>query len=236
MNHIEQYIDNTYLNGGNKEHLLSEFMSTYKGAFRALCTEEKMLPIAKKAKELFPSSPTKLALVRNFPYGTSLIANPLLDRVIDEYDVVIPHKLIMLNKSEEFQKYMDVYYRTGRTIKWIIEEPLYEVDEIFDIVKFIYNFYAQGHYNNKVYIKSNSGFVKRIRTLKKVTETFIKIVGQLVPKGHFGIKISGGVSTLKDAKRVAQEGCIIGSSKGLSIFYEQQDKRYDNAEKRIIEG
>lgn len=236
MSHIERMIDSTFVKGGNKERLLSDFMSTYKAAFRALCIKEEMLPIAKKAKGLFPSSPTKLAVVRNFPYGTSNKAYPINDRIINEYDVVIPHKLITRNETKKVEAFLDAYYKTGRTIKWIIEESLYSEFEIYEIVKFIHSHYMKNNYYNRVYIKSNSGFVKRKRSLAQVIKIFPNIVRRVVPKEHFGVKISGWVSTLEEAKRIVQQDCIIGSSKGLNIFEEQQEARYVNAEKRIIEG
>jgi len=236
MIHIERFIDNTFLKGGNRAKLLDDFMSTYKHAFRSLCTNEGNLELAKEAKVLFPSSPTKLAIVRNFPYGTSSKPAPIEDREIDEYDVVIPHKLIARNKVDKVKFFLDAYYRTGRTIKWVIEEPLYEDYEISELVNFIYSHYMEGRYNNRVYIKSNSGFVDRKRAFNTVVKLFPSLVRRVAPKEHLGVKISGWVSTLKQARRIAQQDCIMGSSKGLKIFYEQQNLKYDTANKRIIEG
>jgi len=236
MVHIERYIDNTFLKGGDKKHLLHEFMSTFKGAFRALCTNEDNLEVVREAKGLFPSSPTKVAIVRNFPYGSSSKANVIADRLINEFDVVIPHKSIQQGRTAEVKKFLEDYYNSGKTIKWIIEEPLYTNQEIYDIIKFLHTHYVQGNFQNRVYIKSNSGFVPRMRTLNEVAKFFPKVVRSIAPKEHFGVKISGWVSTLAEATKIAQRDCIIGSSKGLPIFYEQQNNIYDSAEKRIIEG
>lgn len=221
---LAKYIDNTFLKPESETDLMPKFKDTYKYGFRALCIPTNYLDLALKAKKLFPSSPTKIAIVDNFPMGKSAgIYNPFIKSCvkineIDELDVVIP--LFYLKRfgwNDVVEKFFNNYYDLNIPVKWIVEEPYWTWDEIGKLIIAIYKHYKENKIKNKVYIKSNTGFVPRKRRLAEVIVYFIAEVSA-ISEDSFGIKISGGVKDPCEVEHIIKMGGIVGTSKGLEII------------------
>jgi deoxyribose-phosphate aldolase len=134
---------------------------------------------------------------------------------------VLPVRCIAEQNWNRVYKFLEFYYLTGKTIKWIVEEPLWTYPQISFIINAIGNHYISNGFLNKVFIKSNTGFVPRLqnRDIFKVIEDFPSLVRSASPSS-FGVKISGGISTLNEVYSIVESGCVVGTSKGCELSLE----------------
>ena len=237
---IQNYIDNTFLKPEKEEILKEKFEQTFKNNFRGLCIPLNYLDLALRAKKLFPSS-TKIVIVDNFPMGKRdyffynfggnikgyRLDSFIKENFIEELDVVIP--LFYLKQKGWNNGIVNwflnhYYYLSLFSIKWIIEEPYWTWEEMYDIIEHIYKHWKTVGKKVPVFIKSNTGFVPRKRPLGEVVNRFIETVKEIT-NGEFGIKISGGVKTYLEAIQIAKLGGIIGTSSGLEILEEQNNEQ-----------
>lgn len=225
---IQNYIDNTFLKPEKEEILREKFEQTFKNNFRGLCISRNYLDLAIRAQHLFPHE-TKIVVVDNFPLGDNVSSRTLITyytdtKIIKELDIVIPLFYIKrFGYDAIVSSFFRTYYDLKIPIKWIIEEPYWTWEELYNIIEHIYKHWKKLGNNVPVFIKSNTGFVPRKRPLGEVVNHFIETV-KTISNGEFGIKIAGGVKSYLEAIQIAKLGGIIGTSNGLEILEEQNEQ------------
>ncbi len=211
---LAKYIEHTLLKptatNAEVEKLASEALQY---GFFGICVNPNHV---KLAKELVKGSDVKVVSVVNFPLGCNCIDTTLvqthqaLNDGADEIDTVI--NLAAL-KMGDYTKVTDDLRATKNVcqdakLKVILETDLLTIDEIKKACLVSISAGAD-------LVKTSTGFVKNGLGARL---DFVRLMANTVAKRGLGIKASGGVTTLFQAKELIEAGATrIGTSSSVSL-------------------
>lgn len=189
-----------------------------KYGFHAVCVQPSFVRTAKEA--LFKTH-IKTATVIGFPLGMTLSQVKIYEAMeavlkgADELDIVINIGFAKSGSWESIKREIsDIITATPTAIHKIIIETCYLADdEKKKVCKAVMNTEAK-------FIKTSTGFgpsgavIRDIEIIKSVT------------KGEIGIKASGGINTLAEARAFIKAGATrLGTSSGVAIMKEFQSQK-----------
>lgn len=209
---LAKYIDHTILKPDatltDIRHLCSEAAQYH---FAAVCVNPCYVDLA---VSLLEGTGVKVATVIGFPLGANLSSVKAFEAQqavvggADELDMVINIGLV---KQGLWEAVLDdiqavVAAVEDKCVKVIVETGLLTEDEKEKVCQIVLDSGAD-------YIKTSTGFVSGGATIEDV-ELFKSIVGD-----EIGIKASGGIRTLEDAKAMIAAGATrLGTSAGVRII------------------
>lgn len=146
---------------------------------------------------------TKLVTVIGFPLGNASIAEKLAvikryERLVDEFDIVLNLSFLKSGYGQQTQQEIEwiIDQRLSSTyeykVKFIIEAPLLDQDEIFQATNFVAAYHAQHPWIT--HVKTATGFHG------KTEEWHVKAIRQAlgVSYPNLKIKVAGGIRTKED--------------------------------------
>ncbi len=215
MNDIATYIDHTFLKEkATKKDIEKAADEAVEYGFKAVCVFPKFLPIL--VRKLHNKKPLPITVV-DFPFGAksphqkAIDAKKAIDLGAKEVDMVMD---FMALKDRNFQKVFDgikavVDIAKNIVVKVILEtcylNPL-ELASACTIAKLA----------KAKFVKTSTGFAKAGATTQDVV-LMKSIVGK-----DLGVKASGGIKTLQDAKLFIEAGATrIGTSASVQLIKEK---------------
>ncbi len=191
-NDFIKFIDYTYLDDSNDPNKFEHFLTNAASLeVASLCVYPENI---QRAHQRCPNH--TLATVINYPSGdhsaTKINQDILLSTEADELDVVFPYSLYLSGNTKEAFKQMTAIINqrpNNKVIKVIIESGLYQNQQ--DITKICKYLIKQPIH----FIKTSTGKISQGATLE-AAKTILNVI-----KGtDKGLKVSGGISTLEQAK------------------------------------
>ncbi|AIF49630.1 deoxyribose-phosphate aldolase [Pelosinus sp. UFO1] len=208
---LANYIDHTILKPEATPQDIRRLCSeAIKCNFAAVCVNPCYVDLA---VSLLVGSGVNVATVIGFPLGANLSvvkafeARQAILHGADELDMVINVGAAKLGLWEAVSYDIEqvLSEAQGRTVKVIVETGLLTEEEKEKVCHIVLESGAQ-------YIKTSTGFVPGGATVADI-KLFKSIVGDKI-----GIKASGGIRTLEDAKAMITAGATrLGTSAGVSI-------------------
>jgi len=215
MNNIATYIDHTLLKkDATTKEIEKVTDEAIKYGFKAVCVFPKFLPIV--VKKLKGKKPLPITVV-DFPLGEkspgekAIEAKKAIDLGAKEIDMVMD---FMALKNRDFKKVFDgikavVDVAKNTPVKVIIEtcylNPL-EIASACTIAKLA----------GAKFVKTSTGFAKGGATSQDI------LLMKYTVGDDLGVKASGGIKTLQDAKLFIEAGATrIGTSKSIQLLNEK---------------
>lgn len=214
---ISRYIDHTILKPDARELEVEKICEEAKQYnFKSVCVNSDYV---KFVKELLKESTVLTCATVGFPLGAVPAEVKAYETALairngaDEIDMVINIGALKDKKYDYVLKDIKsvVDAAEGKTVKVIIETCLLEDEEKIKACQLSVE--AGAHY-----VKTSTGFSTHGAT-KKDVELMRKVVGKDV-----GVKASGGIRSLKDAKEMISVGASrIGASASVDIVLEEKN-------------
>lgn len=188
---IFQYVDLTYL-GEDKEDALAclDKAKTLKPA--AVCISRPFVPLAKETLHC------PIASVVNFPSGEEseekVLADiqHLIEQGIDEIDMVFPYQTYLHGEEDMAFKQFEIYLNA--IPQHILKKVIIETGKLKDptLIKSLCERLTQYPID---FIKTSTG-----KTPIGATEDSATIILSCIKESNIGLKVSGGIRTLEEAK------------------------------------
>ena len=214
INNLHEYIEHTRLSplitSEEVENLIKEAQQYN---FVGVCVPPYWV---KKAKRDIGERDTQLVTVIGFPLGYNRsevkiqeIKSAIRDGA-DEYDVVVNLSAIKNGAYHwikiETSQMAALLHENEKILKVIIETAYLNDEEIKQVCEVLVD-------SGVDYIKTSTGFAPKGAQIDQV-----KLIRSIIPE-QVGIKASGGIRTLEQAKEFIQAGADrIGSSSGVQIM------------------
>ena len=230
---IENYLDSTYLKTSGEaqvsddetrirvERLIDEAISH---DFACIMIRPEFVTLATQ-KIKVTASKVKVGTVIDFPLGQGSTNFKVQEAIAAmnggafDIDFVCDYNAFKRGDVRKFD--MDILQATNvvmkekKVAKWIIETGSLSSDEIRSISKRISGIVQSNFPNNchNVFIKTSTGYYGGLGATIKDVNTIKSVSGKLQ------VKASGGVSSLKDCKKMIKAGATrIGTSKAVLIY------------------
>lgn len=216
---IRRFIEHTNLRPALTDKEVDELVEGAKMyGFVGLCVPPFWV---KKAKREIGPEKIRLVTVIGFPLGYHMTETKINEMEIaiangaDELDLVMnvsAFKSGMPWVKIEIAKCAQLAHHSGRLLKVIIETAYLQEDEMITAAKICQDAGAD-------YVKTSTGFANSGARLEDV-----RLLRNNLPD-HIGIKASGGIKTLEQAKLFVEAGADrIGTSNGIKIMQELAGK------------
>lgn len=219
MKHIERYIEQTILKplttDSEIENLVEE---AKKYGFVGICVPPFWV---KKAKREIGEAPIQLVTVIGFPLGYNMTETKVFETELaikegaDEIDVVwslTAFKAGLNWPKIELAKLATLCHQHERILKVIIETAYLSDEEIIQACEICRDAGVD-------FVKTSTGFAPEGAKVEHIS-----LMRANLPS-NVGIKASGGIKTLAQAKALIEAGADrIGTSSGVQIVAEQQGK------------
>lgn len=220
MKHIERYIEQTILKpltiDSDIENLVEE---SKKYGFVGICVPPFWV---KKAKREIGEAPIQLVTVIGFPLGYNMTETKVFETELaikegaDEIDVVwslTAFKAGLNWPKIELAKLANLCHQHERILKVIIETAYLSNEEIVQACEICRDAGVD-------YVKTSTGFAPEGAKVEHIA-----LMRANLPS-NVGIKASGGIKTLAQAKALIEAGADrIGTSSGVQIVAEQQAQK-----------
>ncbi len=200
--------------------------------FRALVIDPYYVALAKK---LLANSKVLCASVCDFPHGretTDVRVNAvrsLLNRGVDEVDIVAKYHLLLEGNIKEFKEDIKKVVQTMNEVplKIILEVDYLTPEQIQKATSIICEVAKEENAKNLI-VKTKTGFAAKVNVQNVDAVSLIhKVLVEQglyaekiedITKGKIGIKASGGIKTKQDVIPLLEVGAqIIGTSSGVDI-------------------
>ena len=171
----------------------------------------------KQAAELLHDKKTQVCTVIGFPTGANTSAVKLYEAQeaveygATELDVVINLGWLKSGESDKiYQEIAQICESTGKTVKAILETAVLTNEEKRLAGEICMD-------AGVAYLKTSTGWfggatVEDVRLLREIT------------KGQIGIKASGGIRTIEQARALIQAGATrLGTSRGIDLMRQQKE-------------
>jgi deoxyribose-phosphate aldolase len=213
---IAEYIDHALLNpSATLEQVEQCCRQAEEYNFATVC----VYPTAvRQAREILQGKKVKIGTVIGFPTGANTPAVKLyeaqeaVDNGAEELDVMINLGLLKAGKSEElYQEIAQICAETGQVVKAILETNVLTKTEKRLAAEICMDAGA-------AYLKTCTGWfggvkVEDVKLLQKITQ------------GRVGIKASGGIHTLAEARELIKAGATrLGTSRGVELIRQQNER------------
>lgn len=213
MEQLNKLIDHTLLKPEATElDIINLCAEAKKHDFMSVCVNPSWV---NKSSELLANSEVKVCTVIGFPLGANTTetkvfeAKNAIQHGAEEIDMVINIGKLKSKKYDEvFKDIKEVVEESHpeAIVKVIIETSLLTKEEITKVCELSLK-------ANADFVKTSTGFSTSGADPEDV-ELMRKVVGNKI-----GVKASGGISTLIDAKKMINAGANrLGTSKGISII------------------
>lgn len=233
---IENYLDSTYLKTSDeagisyeetKEIVIKTIENAIAKNFACVMIRPKFVALAysmiNKAK-----SDVKIGTVIDFPLGQGStqvkVSEAISSMDVGAFDIdfVCDYNAFKRGNFKKFDSDIlegtNVVIKEQKVAKWIIETGSLSSDEIISISKRIAKIVQTNFLNNayNVFIKTSTGYYGNLGATVKDIKLIKSVAGKLQ------VKASGGVSSLKQCKKMIEAGATrIGTSKSVLIYNEK---------------
>ncbi|AWW31126.1 deoxyribose-phosphate aldolase [Echinicola strongylocentroti] len=215
MNSINTYLEHTQLSPVLTDQQVNQLIKdAHKYQFAGVCIPPFWV---KKVKRELGDSSVQVVTVVGFPLGYQMTETKVyettkaIENGADEIDVVwslSAFKSGMNWPKIELAKLSSVCHEAGRLLKVIVETAYLDGDELVAACKICADAGVD-------FVKTSTGFASSGAQLEDV-----KLMREVLP-AQVGIKASGGIKTLDQAKAFVQAGADrIGTSAGVQIMEE----------------
>ncbi len=212
---IATYIDHSLLKPTATSEAVKQICNeAFQYDFPTVC----VYPTAvKQAAELLHDKKTQVCTVIGFPTGANTSAVKLYEAQeaveygATELDVVINLGWLKSGESDKiYQEIAQICESTGKTVKAILETAVLTNEEKRLAGEICMD-------AGVAYLKTSTGWfggatVEDVRLLREIT------------KGQIGIKASGGIRTIEQARALIQAGATrLGTSRGIDLMRQQKE-------------
>ncbi|GAB4554853.1 MAG: deoxyribose-phosphate aldolase [Pleurocapsa sp.] len=212
---IADYIDHSLLKPSATVEAVKQIcQEAWQYNFPAVC----VYPIAvRQAKELLHDKKTQVCTVIGFPTGANTPqvklyeAQEAVENGATELDVVINLGWLKAGETKNiYQEIAQICAETGQTVKAILETTVLNNEEKRLGAEICMD-------AGVAYLKTSTGWfggatVEDVRLLREIT------------KGQIGIKASGGIRTVQQARELIQAGATrLGTSRGIDLMRQQKE-------------
>lgn len=208
---LNRYIDHTLLKADAREDEIKVLcQEAIEHNFKSVCVNPTNI---KCAKEMLKDSDVLVCTVIGFPLGANSTQTKGFETKVavedgaDEIDMVINIGDLKATNYKAVEEDIEQVVRNakGKTVKVIVETALLTSEEKEKVCEIVLESKAD-------FIKTSTGF-----STGGATKEDIKLFANIL-KGKKGIKASGGVKTIEDAKVMIENGATrIGTSGGVQI-------------------
>ena len=200
--------------------------------FRALVIDPAYVSLAKR---LLANSKVLCASVCDFPHGRETTdsrinsVRSLLNRGVDEVDIVAKYHLLLEGNIKEFKEDLKKVVQAMNEVplKIILEVDYLTPEQIQEATSIICEIAKEENAKNLI-VKTKTGFASKVNVQNVDAVNLIHKVLvdkglyaekiEEITKGKIGIKASGGVKTKQDVIPLLEVGAhVIGTSSGVEI-------------------